>query len=349
MKLTFFSKYHKEGASSRLRMYAYYDYMKSKGYGVDIQAFLYDGYVDDLYNNRKISKLKIISSYIKRMKYLWKARGSFVIEYELFTYFPFWIAEMFLNCRVYYMNYDDNVWESYKNKDYLTSKYDLLCKNATGVIVANDFLLEKVKKLNDNVIKIPTVLDIKPYQEEFNKYDKFTIVWVGTPVTYKYILSHKKMFQRLAKEIDYDLLIVASEDLEKIAGVNMMFEEWDEKKQIEFIKSSHIGVMPLDDDLFSAGKSSFKLLQYMAGSLPVVASNIGENNIVVKDGENGYLCSNDDEWIKSIVNLYKNDNLQAEFSIESHKQSFNYSLDKYLPIFEEFVSEQRYESKNKTT
>ncbi len=57
---------------------------------------------------------------------------------------------------------------------FLSNKYDALVSNAAGIIVANDFLYEKVSKLNENVIKIPTVVDLDLYRAEINKFDKFT-------------------------------------------------------------------------------------------------------------------------------------------------------------------------------
>ena len=54
--------------------------------------------------------------------------------------------------------------------------------------------------------------------------------------------------------------------------------------------------MPLLDRPFERGKSGYKLIQYMACELPVIASPIGVNSEIVIDGTNGFLAGNDKEW-----------------------------------------------------
>ena len=173
----------------------------------------------------------------------------------------------------------------------LIHKYDKLVSQADGVIVANDFLFEKVKSLNSNIIKIPTAIDLEDYTEVTEKNKVFTLVWIGTPVTYRYIESHAEIFQELAKKIQYELCIIATEELnsQAIDGVNMKFVEWSIENEVQYLKEAHVGIMPLDKDMFSQGKSAFKLIQYLAAGIPMIGSPVGENKRVIQEGKNGYL------------------------------------------------------------
>ena len=58
------------------------------------------------------------------------------------------------------------------------------------------------------------------------------------------------------------------------------------------------GIMPLPDTHWERDKSGFKLIQYMACGLPVVASPVGINKEIVEHGVNGFLASSTEEWVK---------------------------------------------------
>jgi glycosyltransferase involved in cell wall biosynthesis len=62
--------------------------------------------------------------------------------------------------------------------------------------------------------------------------------------------------------------------------------------------------MPLADTLWERGKCSFKLIQYMACAMPVVASPVGMNVDVVKPGRNGWLAATDEDWLLALRSTY---------------------------------------------
>ena len=69
--------------------------------------------------------------------------------------------------------------------------------------------------------------------------------------------------------------------------------------------------MPLAESPWSRGKCAYKLLQYMAASLPVVASPVGMNPSVIEHGRNGLLASSDDEWLAALERLLESRELAA--------------------------------------
>ena len=69
--------------------------------------------------------------------------------------------------------------------------------------------------------------------------------------------------------------------------------------------------MPLPDDEVSRGKCGLKALQCMATGRPVVASPVGVNSEIVRDGENGFLASSTDEWVDALSRLAADGPLRA--------------------------------------
>jgi len=337
--MNIFTRYNTLGASSRYRYYMYAARMRDLGEHVDISNFFDEEYLRCLYKGKRAGGFNLLNAYWRRFKALLSAGDNLLIEYELFPFLPYWVEEIFLKRRKYILNFDDNVWEKYAGKRFLSGKYDALVSNAAGIIVANDFLYEKVSKLNKNIIKIPTVVDLDLYRIETNKFDKFTLVWIGTPVTYMYLEKFAETLCKMAEKYDFELLVIARKSLEnrRIEGVNMRFENWSQESEIELLLKSHVGIMPLTNDEFSKGKSAFKLIQYSAAGLPVIASPVGENINVVDDGKTGFLADSPDEWLQALGKLIDDKKLYSRMAKNSRKASENYSIQKYFPIIQNFI------------
>lgn len=338
-RIEMFTRYTAMGASSRYRFYKYVVELLRDGFDVNVSPFFDNIYLERLYSGRGVRLSGLTACYIRRLGDAIRARDNILLEYELFPFIPYAFERLFLNKKKYILNFDDNVWDKYCSRMFLKDKFDRLTAKAAGVVVANEFLLERVKKLNSNVIKIPTALDIKPYQRVAEKFPCFTIVWIGTPVTYKYLLAAAPVFQRLSASIDYELLVIARKDLESqaIKNVNMRFVNWSEESESYFIPRAHVGVMPLDDDEFSRGKSAFKLFQYFASGLPVVASAVGENCHVVEEGVNGYLVDSPDQWVERLSQLYHSHETREALGRNAAKSSKKYSLEFWTPAMIRFI------------
>lgn len=329
--ISLYSRYTSQGASSRYRFFHYLETLMSNDYNVEIHSFFYPNYLTELYASKRLSVVKLLQSYLSRYFSLIRASDCLLIEYELFPKIPYWFERRFLKNRKYILNFDDNVWEGYKNSFWNKEKFDQLTAGANGVIVANEFLYEKVTKLNGNVIKIPTVINMDAYSQTYKKFYQPTIVWIGTPVTYKYILSHAQIFQELAHLVEYELLIVGKEQLSSssIDKVRMRFVDWSPKTEVEMLMRSHVGIMPLDHDAFSHGKSSFKLIQYMAAALPSVSTDIGENRHVVQEGVEGYVVQGQNVFKERLLRLLKDDELRKKMGERAKLKAYDFSMQKY--------------------
>ena len=339
MKLDILTRYGDLGPSSRCRYYDYLECFKAAGIETKIRPMLNNSYVRGLYCGKSKLNLRIPPAYLKRFLQAAFSGKRLLLEYELFPYLPWLFDHFFLKNRKYVLNFDDNVWDKYAGKKMLANKFDKLCSNADGIIVANDFLQEKVQHLNSNIIKIPTAVNLDKYNIQTDKFKNFTFAWIGTPVTYKYLLRFAESLRMMLEATDGELLVIAKKELEKeaIPGLNMHFVDWSEKIEAELLKRSHAGIMPLTDDSFSQGKSAFKIIQYFAAGIPVIASPVGANTKVVEDSVNGLLANTPEEWEGAAVSLKINHELYNKIASGAKESAIQYSISHWAPAYCDFL------------
>lgn len=308
MKILVLSKYGYKGASSRYRIFQYIPFLKISGINNDINCLFNDEYLDQLYYKSSRSIKSLIKSVFKRLIVLFniKKYDLIFIEYEIFPYFPAVFEFIFKIFNVkYIVDYDDAIFHNYDlntNKIIrlvLKNKIKHVIKFASGVIVGSHYLFEYVQKWNKNVFFIPTSVNLEIYNTVIPKKDQidFVVGWIGSPSTSKYLLPLVDIFKRLNDEgIKFSFIGFDNNLKKKFASIPIKWIDWSEETEIDFIKTFSIGIMPLEDSPWARGKCGFKLIQYMACGIPVLASPVGENNYIVHSGINGFLVNTIEEW-----------------------------------------------------
>jgi glycosyltransferase involved in cell wall biosynthesis len=245
------------------------------------------------------------------------------------------------------VDFDDAVFANYKyNTNYLIrlflhDKIFNVVRYADSVIVGNRYLYDQFINCNSKIAILPTVVSSKLYDSiTFNEdSDKFIIGWIGSPSTSKYLLSLCEVLRNIDKNA-YQLNIIGFDIKIKnyFEGMPVNWIDWDEKTEIAEIKKFSVGIMPLDDSIWSRGKCGFKIIQYMACRKPVIASPVGINNEIIEHGKNGFLASDQKEWHEYISFLISNreeasimGNYGYERFIKKYSLENNYK--KYLKFF----------------
>jgi glycosyltransferase involved in cell wall biosynthesis len=70
--------------------------------------------------------------------------------------------------------------------------------------------------------------------------------------------------------------------------------------------------MPLPKTSWAEGKCGYKLIQYMACGLPVVASPVGANRQIVRQSATGFLAECAEEWIQALTFLRDHPDARAQ-------------------------------------
>ena len=113
---------------------------------------------------------------------------------------------------------------------------------------------------------------------------------------------------------------------------------WEIESEIRELSSFDIGIMPLSNSLWEMGKCGYKLIQYMACGLPVVASPVGVNKKIVKNGINGFLAQETHEWEQALRKLLNDKNLRVQMGEKGRDLvKENYSLQQQSIKFREII------------
>jgi glycosyltransferase involved in cell wall biosynthesis len=119
-------------------------------------------------------------------------------------------------------------------------------------------------------------------------------------------------------------------DRDRFEGLELL--EWAENSEIDEVQRMDIGIMPLDDSPFQRGKCGYKLIQYMACGLPVIASPVGVNAQIVRDGRNGFLASSQEEWRAALAKLIGSSSLRSTLGSQGRQIAVEeYSLAVHAP------------------
>lgn len=328
-----------------MRTYQFLPLWEKEGFEIEVSPFFNEDYLTRFYQGERRHFWNIFSCYIQRFRILFSLNKYEVIwiEKELFPFLPAW-AECILNRfgKGYIVDYDDAVFHNYDMntswwiRTFLSHKIDRVMSNSRLVFAGNKYIQERANNAGANRVEIlPTVIDPERYflRNKVGYESSIHIGWIGSPSTMKYLLSLRSVFQELAKEHKFELVIVNSNGIDiPDLGVPITYLDWEEEKEVEYIQRMDIGIMPLPDDPWEQGKCAYKLIQYMACGLPVVASPVGMNLEVVKEEENGFLASSDKEWVDSLEKLIVDSELRQAFGKNGREL-----------IIEEFTLERNFE------
>ena len=112
------------------------------------------------------------------------------------------------------------------------------------------------------------------------------------------------LFERLGREQRFRLTVVGSGRSDvRVPGVEVDCHPWRLDREADDFRGLDIGVYPIADDAWGAGKSGFKAVQYMACGVPVVASPVGVTREMISDGKNGFLADGEARWIERLEAL----------------------------------------------
>ena len=345
MKVALLTRYGTIGASSRVRATQFAGALESFGLVCIPFPLLSGRYLSARYSGRRVP-LEVAKCYAKRLSDIRQARACDLIwiEKELLPFLPAQVELSLLRGRPYVVDLDDAIFHNYDRSNsalvrrWLGRKIDVLMKHARLVTVGNDYLRARAVDAGaPRVELIPSAVDLAFYPSETASSRiglwgrALRVVWIGSPSTVKYLDLVSGPLQALASRFAVELKVIGAE-APTWAGVAAVSIPWSVDSEADDIAACDIGIMPLVDSPWERGKCGYKLIQYMACGLPVIASPVGANVEIVSEGSDGMLAANDEQWQSALLALAENAVLRREMGVRGRaKVEALYSVQAIAP------------------
>lgn len=315
MNLLLLTRYERLGASSRMRMLQYLPSLTSAGMDVTVSPLFPDAYVQGLQQGQR-NPWQMLGAYWRRLRTLLGSgkQDLLWIEKECLPWLPAWFEQVLLPARTpYVIDYDDAVFHYYDEhrsavvKQLLGNKHPALMRNAALVVAGNPYLARFARSAGAPWVElVPTTVDLTRYetieaQGSTEAQSTPCVGWIGQRITADFLRPLAPLFERLTAS-GLGRFAAIGIDAQAL-GLPMASVPWSESSEVASIQGFDVGIMPLLDGPFERGKCGYKLIQYMACGLPVVASPVGVNAEIVEHGVNGFLANSPQEWEDALTTL----------------------------------------------
>jgi len=218
-----------------------------------------------------------------------------------------------------YMDGVNRMQETLRHCDYGITTTKTLARELENYIsevyINRNVSSEKMLKISEDVLKEKEKLNAKSKQE-----NKIYLGYMSGSITHNpdfELIS--PVIKRLLKKYDNVYLSVVGfldvpEKLKEVEHkiVKKDFVNW--KKLPKLISELDINLVPLEESVFNEAKSENKWVEAGLVKTVTVASAVGPFKDFIKNGETGYLCTNEKEWEETLENLIQNENLRKKIA-----------------------------------
>lgn len=347
MRMLALTKYGRLAASTRQRLMQYEPALARDGVTIEYAPLFGDDYVQGLAVGRRAGLMGVAQSYARRFRTLLTARDMDLVwlHYEAFPFLPAGFERLVARLnRPVILDFDDAIFHNYDDhprsavRRLLGRKLATTIRLADTVTVGNAYLQGYAEQFNADVHVLPTVVDTSIYRPAQPRSSGPLVVgWIGSPSTWRYVEPIlPEVLQQCAAAGAIFRAVGAGPGAARWAGVESV--EWSEETEVAAVQSMDIGIMPLPDEQWARGKCGYKLIQYMACGLPVIASPVGVNRQIVRTDVNGFLTTNAATWREALGRLLNSAVLRSDFGTAGRRiAEREYSLTAYAPVLTELV------------
>jgi glycosyltransferase involved in cell wall biosynthesis len=294
--------------------------LAERGITLEVHPFIDSRLFASLYRRRALpyTALSLVGAMARRFGDVWRARDAdlLFVQREAMLFGPpliEWLAMRLGDCPMV-LDLDDATYLPYVSPVYgrlasalkWFSKTDDLIRWAKIVTCGNRTIANYVESKGRRTAVIPTVVDTERFRPADNHREGGVPVvgWIGTHSTYPYLETIFPALQAVARTHRFRLKVVgAGRDQISLPGVEVENVKWNLGREVEDFQSFDIGLYPIVESEWAAGKSGFKAIQYMAVGIPYVVTPVGSCAEIGEAGVTHLPASTQEEWRAGLERL----------------------------------------------
>jgi glycosyltransferase involved in cell wall biosynthesis len=163
-------------------------------------------------------------------------------------------------------------------------------------------------------------MDLYPQKKKIFNHPEIILGWIGTKGNLKYLKKLEPVFETIRQRFPQVRLKIVSNDFYDSSSLPVVKKPWKLEDENADLVSFDIGLMPLNNDLWSQGKCGLKIVQYLSVGVPVVCTPVGINSDIIQNGENGFWATSDQEWIDRLSTLIQNPDLRYQMGLRGMRR-----------------------------
>jgi glycosyltransferase involved in cell wall biosynthesis len=215
------------------------------------------------------------------------------------------------------------------------TRFNYMLKTSRAVVISSAELSKVVQPYNSNIVRIPGPVDTERYESTPGRHKnsgEIIVGWIGSPSTAPYLEVLYDVFRKLTVKYPSLVISVIGSWPFEVEGVDLRVKQWSLESEVEDLSHFDIGIMPLPDNELTRGKGGYKLLQYLAMQIPCVASPVGINTEIIREGVNGFTAQLQSDWYNKLSLLIEDAELRQRMGREGrHIAEEEYSLHANVP------------------
>lgn len=316
---------HKDNSGTISRFQIYLPLLEKDNYTYDIDYLYQEKYFNELFfknNTRTKQYLFYHTIFWRRLTKVISSRNYKAVFFHR-SLFPEYYDQTFPYLERLLRKLNRNITIDFFDAEYARNKklIDASVSYCDKVCVVNEHLYNYFSKIHPRVYYNNLAINTTPYVTKTNYKNRSpeNIFWTGSIFNSQNLKRILPVLEELNNEIPLKLTMVCKTN----GGFTNSFIEqkpWDEKTFYTLLADVDIAIYPaFEDTEFARGKVAFKVLDYVAAKIPVVASPLGLSQNFENE-KDVLVANNEAEWKENIRRLIADENLRKTLAENAYKK-----------------------------